>query len=108
MVALASGGAIHSSTGVQVCSRLGFTRPRHGARDGGFNSVLRAVPQGQPVRDNFDAAVIGNRNIDVHLCQANVAGDSRPSFLAHPRHRQLERKAGARAHCDWQRQTEPS
>ena len=38
---------------VHVCSRMSLTRPRHGADDGGVYSLLRAVPQGQPVRHNF-------------------------------------------------------
>ena len=32
------------------------------------------------------------------ICQANIAGDSRPSFLAHPRHRPLERKGSGCEH----------
>ena len=75
LVAFASRGAI----------RLGTTRPHHGADDGGINGLLRAMPPGQPVRDNVDAAVIADRNIDVHVGPANVAGDPRPGFLAHPR-----------------------
>ena len=132
LAAFASGGAIHSPTGMHISSGLGVARPRHGADDGGINSLLRTMPQGQPVRDDFDAAVIRDRDIDVHVSQANVAGDPRPGFMAHPRHCPLEREgsrcehtgsrtrspvvaegvqatsAGARARCDWQRQAKPS
>ena len=67
LVAFASRGGSDSSTGVHVSTRLGIARPRHRADDGGVNRLLRAMPQGQPVRDNFDAAVVGDRNIDVHV-----------------------------------------
>ena len=46
----------------------------------------------------FNAAVIGDRDIDVHVRQANIAGDSRPSLLAHHRHRPLERKGSGCEH----------
>ena len=65
-------GAVNSSTGVHVSTRLGITRARHGADDCGINSLLCAMPHGQPVRDNFDAAVIGDRNIDVHDVHAST------------------------------------
>ena len=98
MAACTSEARCPASIRSHVCSRLSLTRPRHGADDGGIHSLLRAVPKGQPVRRNFDAAVIGDRHIDVHVCQANIAGDSRPSFLAHPRHCPLERKGSGCEH----------
>ena len=51
----------------------------------------------------FAAAVIGDRNIDVHVCQANIAGDSPPpareeglGMLAHRKSHMLPcgRRAG--------------
>ena len=110
LVAFASGGAINSTAGVHVSAGLGITRPRNGADDGddgGIDSLLRALPRGQLVRNNFDAAVVGNSHVDVHVRKANVAGDPRPGFLAHPRNRPLARK-GSRCEHDWQRQAKPS
>ena len=125
-VAFASSGEINNTAGVHVSA--GLTRPHDGADDGGIDSLLRDVRQGQPVRNNFDAAVVGNRHIDGHVRNANVAGDPRSGFLTHPRHHPLEKKgsrcehtgcrtcspvvteadqaaaAGARARCDGQRQ----
>ena len=102
LVAFASGGAVNSPT--HVSTGLGVACPRHGA-DGG-------MPQGQPVCDDFDAAVIRDRDVDVS--QANVAGDPRPGFMSNratARSRGRARDAttaGARARCDWQRQAKPS
>ena len=49
LVACASGGAINSTAGVHVSAGLGI------------DSLLCTMPQGQPVRNNFDAAVVGFR-----------------------------------------------
>ena len=78
-----------------VSTGLGVTRPRHGADDGGINSLLRTMPQGQPVRDDFDAAVIRDPGIDVHVSQANVAGDPRPGFMGGSRREHTGRRGSA-------------
>ena len=57
---------------MHVCARLGTTRSHDGVDDGGVDSLLRAMSQGQLARDNVDAAAIGDQSIDVHVSQANV------------------------------------
>ena len=42
------------------------------AYDGGINSLLQAMPQGQPICDDFGAAVIGDRNIEIHVSHAKI------------------------------------
>ena len=58
-MALASRGSVDSSARVHVRFRLSLTSPGVGADDGGIHGLLRAMPKGQSVRDDFDSAVVG-------------------------------------------------
>ena len=58
-MALASRGSVDSSARVHVRFRLSLTSPGVGADDDGIHGLLRAMPKGQSVRDDFDSAVVG-------------------------------------------------
>ena len=66
---------------MHVCARLGITRPRYAADHGVVNSLHRAMPQEQPVRNNFDAAVVGNRHIHLYVSQLQLIRGPRPAPL---------------------------
>eukprot|EP00439_Symbiodinium_sp_Y106_P041772 s2421_g5.t1 len=56
------------------------------------------MPKGQSVRDDLDAAVVGHRHVDVHVCQADMTGDTRTGFLAHPRSSAFKREGPGGEH----------
>ena len=60
--------------------------PVDGADDGIVNSVT-------PVGDDFDAAVVRDRPIDVHFGQANTAGYPSTGFLADARNGPLNEQS---------------
>ena len=43
------------------------------------------VPEGETVRDNFDAPRVSDRHIDIHVCEADVAGNPGASLPADSR-----------------------
>ena len=75
---------------LDVCPRLRLPVAGDRADDGRVDSLLQAVPHWHPVGNDFD----GDRNIDVHVREAYIAGNTSPSLLADTRHaRQLALKA---------------
>eukprot|EP00439_Symbiodinium_sp_Y106_P076067 s750_g15.t1 len=98
LMTLASRGSVDSSARVHVSSRLSLTSPGDGADDGGIYGLLRAMPKGKSVRDDFNAAVVGHRHIDVHVCQADITGDTRTGFLADPRSSAFKREGPGGEH----------
>ena len=50
LAAFASGSTIDSPAGMHVCSRVGVTSPRDRAHNGGVDRLLRAMPEGKPLR----------------------------------------------------------
>ena len=57
------------------------------------------MPKGQSVRDDLDAAVLGHRHVDVHVCQADMTGDTRTGFLADPRSSAFKREGPGGEHA---------
>ena len=90
-----------SSTGVQVSTRLGITRPRHGADDGGINRLLRAMPRGQPVRAT-SMRRSSERGTSMFMSARQTLRATRDPaswhILAHPCHCPLERKGSRCEH----------
>ena len=73
LMALASCGSVDSSARVHGRTRLSLTSPGDGADNGGIYGLHAAShAKGRSVRDDFDAAVVGHRHIDVHVCQADI------------------------------------
>ena len=48
------------------------------------------MPKGQAVRHDFDAPLVGDRNVKIHVCEAHVACDRRASFAADARDGMLQ------------------
>ena len=65
-------------------ARLSVTSPGDGADDGGVYGLLRAMPESKSVRDDFDAAVVSNRHIDIHVGQAEHYGQHARRLLGRP------------------------
>ena len=63
----AAGCSTERPAWLDVCPRLRLPIAGDRADDGRVDSLLRAVPKWQPVGNDFDAAVVGDRNVDVHV-----------------------------------------
>ena len=63
----------------------GLAEPRKGRHDSGIEGELGPVPEGETVRDNFDAPRVSDRHIDIHVCEADVAGNPGASLPADSR-----------------------
>ena len=59
-------------------------------RCGSINSELGAVPQGEAVRDDFDARSASDRDLEIHVGEPDVASDLRAGLAAHPRYSMLK------------------
>ena len=73
------------------CMSARFTSASDRADDGGVDHLLRSAPVGANC-NKFDALVIRDWRIDVHVCQADIASDAGTGFLANARNgRQCQR-----------------
>ena len=75
---------------LNVSPRVGLARTCERGDERGVNRELRAVPKGQAVGHDFDAPVICDGHVDVHVGNADVASDTRTGFAANPRNGALK------------------
>ena len=86
----------HASRGIaRVRRQLGQgARPLpaepHGADDGGIHGLLRAMPKGQSVRDDLDAAVVGHRHVDVSCLPGGHDGRHAHRLLGTPAQQRVQ------------------
>eukprot|EP00439_Symbiodinium_sp_Y106_P048976 s1592_g6.t1 len=88
--ALAARGGSERAARLDVGARVGLAASCEGRNDGGIQCELGAMPKGQDVRHDFDAPLVGDRNVKIHVCEAHVACDPRASFAADARDGMLQ------------------
>ena len=74
-----------STARLDISTRVGLAKPREGRDDSGIEGELGPVPEGETVRDNFDAPGVCDGHIDIHVCKADVAGNPGASLPADSR-----------------------
>ena len=79
VVSLPVRGGRDSAAWLDIGAGVGLAEPRKGRHDSGIEGELGPVPEGETVRDNFDAPRVSDRHIDTHVCEADVAGTWRQS-----------------------------
>ena len=71
-------------------SRMGLARTCERGDERGVNRELRALPKGQALGHDFDAPVVCDGHVDVHVGDSDVASDTRTGFAANPRNGALK------------------
>ena len=74
-----------STARLDISTRVGLAKPREGRHDSGIEGELGPVPEGETVRDNFDAPGVCDGHIDIHVCKPDVAGNPGASLPADSR-----------------------
>lgn len=88
---LTASGGLDGRARARGGTRLRLPVPRDRTDERGVKRELRPVPKGQAVCDDLNATRVADGNIDVHVCEPDVAGNSRAAFPAHAGDRMLER-----------------
>ena len=63
---------------------MGFAASRQRGDDSGIERKLGAMPEGQTVCDDFDASLVSDRDVEVHVGKLDVSCDPGASFAADP------------------------
>ena len=85
VVSLPVRGGRDSAAWLDIGAGVGLAEPHKGRQDSGIEGELGPVPEGETVRDNFDAPRVSDRHSDIHVCEADVAGNSGASLPADSR-----------------------
>ena len=88
--ALAPCSGRHCASRLHVGARVGFAASGEGETMVASSASCEAVPKGEAVGDDLDAPLIGDRNVQVHVREPDVACHSGASFTAYPRDGVLE------------------
>ena len=98
VASLASGGIVNGPAGLRVGARVWVAGAGDRRDYGGVEGELGPMPQWEAVGDDLDAPPVRDRDLDIHVSDPDIAGDTGSGLTAHPRDGPFEWQRSRREH----------